>query len=589
MTELKSRRLLLMLSIGIANALWNDGPCKSDDCWKQRAREIEESLDVTIDPCDNFYAFSCGGWMKKNPAPRYYKSWTPANVYEHKMMNIFAKQRDETGFDIIESLEIIGGWPILGDKYQTPLEVIPSVILPVITKVFGVDTNSTEVKQYINNIVKVVKEISINRNIPFNTIKVLQDANDIINFQLELIEVKKKSSLGKPELFQGSDDFKNWFDLHLSGINNSHALRFCYLNPFPPFSSKENVDTEFAVENIEILENLIVLFDNTKPDTLQNFIIWDLVYKYLKFMPTRMYDIEYELNNIGKETLGLFLNREERCIRSLPFLSALVLKFLSVYYPENYKNSSKDIITKVIESSQEYVNKTSWMFSEWKNSVSLRIPDLFQYNYYLFFNNNSIDEIYGYPKIFTNNYMEDSLRISRLERHRLLQQYDRPLLDAKNLYFFDGSIVISILSHLLSKFQPNVPQASNYGPAATVVGLSIRPIFGLIDTVFYISESDNVDFMTNDMKNEFLRRYYTFKMQFHNNSTTYGLSNDTILNAIILRIIEISYLEDNFGIPAAFAAYEKNKTPEDEEISLPNYPMYKDKKLFFISYASVSV
>ncbi|KAF7997471.1 hypothetical protein HCN44_006042 [Aphidius gifuensis] len=268
MTELKSRRLLLMLSIGIANALWNDGPCKSDDCWKQRAREIEESLDVTIDPCDNFYAFSCGGWMKKNPAPRYYKSWTPANVYEHKMMNIFAKQRDETGFDIIESLEIIGGWPILGDKYQTPLEVIPSVILPVITKVFGVDT------------------------------------------------------------------------------------------------------------------------------------------------------------------------------------------------------------------------------------------------------------------------------------------------------------------------------ASNYGPAATVVGLSIRPIFGLIDTVFYISESDNVDFMTNDMKNEFLRRYYTFKMQFHNNSTTYGLSNDTILNAIILRIIEISYLEDNFGIPAAFAAYEKNKTPEDEEISLPNYPMYKDKKLFFISYAS---
>lgn len=49
------------------------------------------------------------------------------------------------------------------------------------------------------------------------------------------------------------------------------------------------------------------------------------------------------------------------------------------------------------------------------------------------------------------------------------------------------------------------------------------------------------------------------------------------------------FLEDNFGVPVAFAAYEKNKTPEDEEISLPNYPMYRDRKLFFISYASVSV
>ena len=26
-------------------------------------------IDKTIDPCDNFYRYSCNGWFKKNPLP----------------------------------------------------------------------------------------------------------------------------------------------------------------------------------------------------------------------------------------------------------------------------------------------------------------------------------------------------------------------------------------------------------------------------------------------------------------------------------------------------------------------------------------
>src|SRR5215467_8985123 len=34
------------------------------------------AMDKTIDPCVDFYAYSCGGWIKKNPIPPDQASWS---------------------------------------------------------------------------------------------------------------------------------------------------------------------------------------------------------------------------------------------------------------------------------------------------------------------------------------------------------------------------------------------------------------------------------------------------------------------------------------------------------------------------------
>lgn len=39
------------------------------------ASEVIRALDETQDPCDDFYEFACGGWIKNNPIPEGKSSW----------------------------------------------------------------------------------------------------------------------------------------------------------------------------------------------------------------------------------------------------------------------------------------------------------------------------------------------------------------------------------------------------------------------------------------------------------------------------------------------------------------------------------
>jgi len=46
-------------------------------CWRVTAAQIIEAVDLTVDPCEDFFKFACGSWNKKHIIPEDKTSYNP--------------------------------------------------------------------------------------------------------------------------------------------------------------------------------------------------------------------------------------------------------------------------------------------------------------------------------------------------------------------------------------------------------------------------------------------------------------------------------------------------------------------------------
>ena len=67
--------------------------CLSQDCVVVAA-EIIKTADFTVDPCQDFYQFACGGWIRSNPIPDGKSSWNTFKLLWQNNQNTMRSVRD---------------------------------------------------------------------------------------------------------------------------------------------------------------------------------------------------------------------------------------------------------------------------------------------------------------------------------------------------------------------------------------------------------------------------------------------------------------------------------------------------------------
>jgi len=66
--------------------------CKSKVC-----REVVEVMDLTVNPCTNFYQYSCGNWSNKYPAPGSAQHWTNFVRLDRRNLDIIRRALEGRG------------------------------------------------------------------------------------------------------------------------------------------------------------------------------------------------------------------------------------------------------------------------------------------------------------------------------------------------------------------------------------------------------------------------------------------------------------------------------------------------------------
>ncbi|XP_052738145.1 neprilysin-4 isoform X2 [Bicyclus anynana] len=76
----------LVVAVGLLVVVRSSpAPCRSELCLVTASRVLA-ALNKSVDPCDDFYEFACGGWIQRNPVPEWASSWDQLAVLRERLV-----------------------------------------------------------------------------------------------------------------------------------------------------------------------------------------------------------------------------------------------------------------------------------------------------------------------------------------------------------------------------------------------------------------------------------------------------------------------------------------------------------------------
>ncbi|XP_056015492.1 endothelin-converting enzyme homolog isoform X2 [Ostrea edulis] len=617
----------ILLDVSIAEV------CHSPEC-VQSSEYILSKMDLTADPCQDFYQYTCGNWVNAIDIPEgegFYNTQGDLSARNlAKLKNILKEgdtflngthsstlekvsnfyklcmnQRESKGVDeVVQFILDMFSWNVTSSHgvtwseaswdFQTALTVNQAYGFSAFFEIdFSLRRNSFQFKpkhsgysprsgtrkRFLDFGAKVGELLGGDR------VSVINEMTKIYDLQIQLSNLSGVSY--------------NTTEMNISSFQKILGCKINVTNLLKErFGKSSFSEFKVVVDNPDYFEGLYSLISNTPKSTLANYIVWDALVEHIEYFPQQflqayntIYLQEYQKENLKNKS------REDQCLGFLQDNRLLFVALSAMFIEKSsFINKGKDKINTIVKEVQSAFERElmilPWLDDntrQWAVKKASDIEDNIGYVDWVR-DAKKVDKFYGDLDISPGKFLQSSLKIKRsLERQMFSLSYTewnvRELSMVSlfpNAFYSEASNQFSITAGLLQKpaFTTEFPMSFNFGSIGSVTGHEIthgfdnEGMFTDVNDTWSMSWKNQTSFeFFNAQRNCLLEQY-----------SNYTIGNATFASRRYRRQI----ISDNGGIQAAwngFKNWQKSqdcRTPEE----LPGLPFSQDQ-MFFVGFGQL--
>lgn len=617
----------------------NSHICLDPECIHAASRMLEY-MDKTVEPCENFYDFACGDFLKNTIIPDG-ENWVDDHQYLQtkidQQMKIALEETSEPGelkpitmakklyqncmnmtaieeaglnktFEILKKL---GGWPVLTEKWDEEafdwVELlsnssklgypIPGFFTWKIAPDFK---NMSEKMIYIDKPEGIGFKM-ITKPEPFFKymvdIAVLFGANKTRAEEDLVKSLELEFELSAMTLASGFSLFEspglNLMTLKdLEGNYSSIPWRkYFNLNLEPHTEVGE--DEKFIVTYPLFFRKLETLLQKTEKRAQANYLIWKAVGATARYLTEEIREWHREYSKFSNKRTEV-IPRWKECLD----LTSSKLDYVTsaLYVRKYFKHQTKESVVRIIQDIQqkfiEILQKNDWIDNDTSRmnlvtKVKAIINNVAHPDEFLV--DEKLSKMYGELEITTGDFLQSILNVSIAMRNYTHSEFRKPSNRSEWMQNVNQNSVnaaynvlnnnINIPAGILQGvfFNEKRPKYINFATIGFIIGHEITHGFDYIGSL-YDGEGNNSDLLDQKTRNKLFFKSSCFTYQYKNYT-----DNETgkKLNGLAT---EREDMADNGGIKIAYLAYQNYVKKNGTEPTLPGLE-YSPSQLFWISAA----
>ncbi|XP_075871089.1 endothelin-converting enzyme 2b isoform X3 [Nelusetta ayraudi] len=595
---------LLLLGLGTSFADSGRGLCLSEACVTV-ASQMVEAMDRGADPCQDFYQFSCGGWMRKNPLPDGRSRWSTFNsiweqnqaLLKHLLENgtfngsseaerktqsyylscLNTQRIEELGAQpLVELINKIGGWNLTGPwQKENFMEVLKVVSGPYRAQPFFSVGVSADPKSSNSNVIQVDQSGLF---LPSRDYYLNKTANEkvllaYLDYMVELGLLLGGERSSSHLLMQQILDFETALaditvpqDQRRDEEKIYHKVTVAELQVLAPavdwldFLSSSLAPLELndsepvVVYAREYLQHVSELINKTDRSLLNNYMMWTLVQKNVASLDQRFENAQDKLLESLYGTKKSCTPRWQTCIGNtddtLGF--ALGALFVKATFHTHSKAIAEEMINQIRSAFKSSLDRLGWMDEQTRQAAKDKadaIYDMIGFPEFIL-DSKELDDVYDGYEVSDDNFFQNML----------------------NFYNFSSRVMADQL-----RKTPNKDQALTFGGIGVVMGHELTHAFDDQGRE-YDKEGNLRPWWQNSSVTAFQQRAQCMVEQY----SSYLVNGEHVNGKQTLG----ENIADNGGLKAAYHAYRSWVEKNGEEKRLPAVNLTNDQ-LFFVGFAQV--